>query len=755
METRSILRPWKFFYRIRWILALTVLAVVAASIPSASKLPVDPSNLAMFERTQSFQDNERFQSLFGGDDTVVIGVGNLEVLTRPVLNWLSTMAEDFAQWPEIETVENLMTVKGVARKGWKVSDFVLAQAFLQGDETADELRSKLENFHEWIKPFMNETGHFTAAVITLKPGLKSAQRHYVIVKTRDWLKDHPLENASFYLSGTAVEQDSFIARIEKDHHLFVPLTFGLMMLIILFFFGHWLYMIYPAAVIVATIVSTQALMTCLNSPMNVITSLVAPVILIISISDVIHIQSHVRHVGRRPRPERALAVTFHALALPCLLTTLTTMAGFFSLMISRVPAIRQFGFFSGFGTGIALCWTFLLLPVFFLRHIHKSDAPQHQIWSTVAGQLTEWSLKYRRVIILLALIFVGGGLYGLSGTQIHTDILGAFKPDDPFRQDTQTIQRQLEGIYPLEFRVHTETEGSFLDASKILAWNRFEKLIEGFEGVSYVRYLTDVLNVLDRAVRGKDEGDENEIPDFYLEKYIAGMDLKENPELKRVMSADLRDTRLSVFLKSSDTRHVMELAAKIQNALPDDLKGIWQVTPAGQTYLLASMSQNLVKNELWSIAVAMAAIWLMLTVWFRSLTAGLISILVNALALTVMIGSMPFLRIPLNTATATIGSVAVGLIVDHSIHVLYRFKQNIKTQKIEKSIAHVMAYCAQPMICTTFILTAGFAVTLLGSIEPTIQFAVMMIGVLIMALLANLLVLPIGLTVMGRNHNNE
>jgi predicted RND superfamily exporter protein len=111
---------------------------------------------------------------------------------------------------------------------------------------------------------------------------------------------------------------------------------------------------------------------------------------------------------------------------------------------------------------------------------------------------------------------------------------------------------------------------------------------------------------------------------------------------------------------------------------------------------------------------------------------------------------MPILDIPLDVGTVMIASVALGLVVDDTIHFLSKLKENTDSGKgMKRAISDTMNRVGRPIIFTSIVLSFGFLVLIFASFNPVIHFGVLASAVIILALIFDLIVLPAILGFIG------
>jgi len=123
----------------------------------------------------------------------------------------------------------------------------------------------------------------------------------------------------------------------------------------------------------------------------------------------------------------------------------------------------------------------------------------------------------------------------------------------------------------------------------------------------------------------------------------------------------------------------------------------------------------------------------------------------NLLPILLTLGLMPMLGIPIDVGTVMIASVALGLVVDDTIHFLYRLKLEIKqTQEIKSAINDTIHITGRAIILASLALSLGFLALLFASFKPVFHFGILSGIVILLALAFDLIVLPAILGLTGK-----
>jgi predicted RND superfamily exporter protein len=206
------------------------------------------------------------------------------------------------------------------------------------------------------------------------------------------------------------------------------------------------------------------------------------------------------------------------------------------------------------------------------------------------------------------------------------------------------------------------------------------------------------------------------------------------------LDAPHNTVRISARVTAGDSERLLALA---QRVMEEAARVALPVQVTGSNYLLAQMSRALVHNQLTSLLTAAVLIFGSIAVTLRSWKMGLIAALPNLLPTVMLFGLMGWCGIELSTATMMIASIALGLFVDDTIHLLAgytRAKQAGHTTvgALEESLRRN----GRAVIFTSLILALGFWTGLVGSFKPTLYFSWLMGLTLVFDLLADMLVTP-------------
>ena len=116
-----------------------------------------------------------------------------------------------------------------------------------------------------------------------------------------------------------------------------------------------------------------------------------------------------------------------------------------------------------------------------------------------------------------------------------------------------------------------------------------------------------------------------------------------------------------------------------------------------------------------------------------------------------VVGLMGWIGINIDIGVAIAGAIIIGVAVDDTIHFFSKYFTAIKTHSFEDSIDYVLRHSGAAMILTTFILSATFSIFGVSSFVPNVNFAIVTVVALNIALLLDLVLLPALLSILRPN----
>lgn len=582
-----------------------------------------------------------------------------------------------------------------------------------------------------------------------------------------------------FLGGVPMITVDMIDYIQSDIKVFGTSILLFLILALLFIFKRPRWMMISMLCCLVGLVVMTGFLGLVGWPVTVVSANFVALLLIFSLSITVHLTVHYRELNSL-HPEQSQRWLVHQTLInkwvPCLYTTITTMVGFASLLIAGIRPVIDFGWMMLISMGTIFVIVFLLFPslLVLLKRLHTKQ--EMDLTSRITKTLSHLVLSRQKEMVFVFALITAISAVGITKLTVENQFIKAFKEDTEIFQGLTVIDTELGGTTPLDiiieadssfFNVNEQPTESF-EEDEFLGMDFFDDETEEYDigADSYwynsfrlktVAAIHEYLESLDEAGKVlsiattvdvmKILNDDEELDTFFLSLLYKKIpqDIKE-ALFDPYLSADGNQIRISFRVFESYPELQRDaLINKIKTDLVETI-GLEpsQVKLTGLLVLYNNVLQSLFRSQILTIGVVFLAIMAMFLVLFRSLKIAFVAILPSMLASGSVLGLMGWLGIPLDVMTITIAAICIGIGVDQSIHYIHRFRSEIKQQRsariaIEKSHAST----GKAIYYTSVIIVVGFSILGLSNFIPTIYFGVFTAFAMLVALIANLTLLPL------------
>ncbi len=509
-----------------------------------------------------------------------------------------------------------------------------------------------------------------------------------------------------------------------------------------------------------------AVFVALSQSLNIINNIIFVLVGIIGTADAVHLIS--RYGEERQRhpddPRRALMETVQHMGLACLLTSLTTMVGFLSLVVSRTDILQAFGWQAAVGVGLAYVAVMTFLPAALPsfkppRVLTPAGEPGWIERATVA--LAGPVLRWPRLTVLLGLAVMAGALWLARDVKVDSYVLETLDPEHPQSQTTRFVEEHLGGFMPIEISLKADREGAFREPDLYGRVAAFERFAAEQPDILHTRSYVDLHQELRVAFMGDPaQRDVLPTPDARGRQQIAQLqEIIDGAEgglgMSAYMSPRFDHARVRLRIADIGTRQALQLGQRLEVRLAELFPPETGVTPVvtGEAYVASLGIDSFIRDLFYSLLMACAIIFGMVTLLFRSFRVGFISILPNIMPLVLTLGYLGVRGYDLNATNVILFSIGIGLAVDDTIHFLSRFREEMAAPDapdVDEGIRRAFAGAGRAIVVTSVILIAGLLVLLASDFVPSQRFAELTAVTLFGALWGDLLVLPACLKLFWR-----
>lgn len=740
------------------IVVLAFLAVISlVALYFCFKLEFDASiDIWFLESDPTLVTYDQFLKRFEADEVTVLAMFVDDVFTPENLKALERITRAVKEAPYIHSVASLANIDTIKGEQGEVFIGPLIKTLPENRQQADEIR-KLAMDNPLIAGLLVSKDQKVAAVILeLDRAGANFQGKVELVNALKQLREkEQTQDRKIYLTGTSVFDAAFYEYSNRDFMVFGPVTFLLVIFASFFVFRRFSAAIIPLSVVSISCIWTFGLMGALGIKINVMSSALAGLILAVGIADSIHIVSdYYQELMHGRTPDDAAKQSISQLLVPCLFTSATTAAGMLSLLISDLEPIRQFGWLAALSVIFAFVVSFAFVPT--VLNLAKPPDPKFILrqsagpMNIVLKFLGRPGVKRSRWVLSVFAVLMIISVYFLTTLQVGSNPMNYFKKLDPVRVETQIVDEALGGSATIDFLVRAKNEG--LKNPEILKrLDDFERWMDGREGITQSLSVVDTLKEVNRVFH---DGDPAffKVPETRALAAQYYLLLEGEDDFDNYVQENYSVGRMTSRIELSAAQALVHGIPELEQRVKDEFSGEeLRVETTGLLVLMARMEQYLVDNQIKSFLIAFVVISMMMIMVLRSVRLGLFSMIPNVAPIVCGIAFMAAVGISLDVGTIMIGSIALGLVVDDSVHFLVRLRRFLdQGNNMETSIFNTTIETGRPIIVTSVVLAAGFSVLLLGSFAPNIYFGMISAIVILIALVFDLLVLPSALMVLQR-----
>jgi len=554
---------------------------------------------------------------------------------------------------------------------------------------------------------------------------------------------HP--DMAYYLIGNPSLDRAFADATRDDFKNLTPFMFLVIVAVIIAFlrsFSGTVAVVILALCVVGITMGVAGWLGTLFSPVN---AGVPIIVMAISIAHSIHIVTSALQ-GLRGGLDKHAAITesFRINVVPIFLTSLTTMIGFLSLNASDSPPFHVLGNFVALGVFSAFVYSLTLFPA--LLSILPLRAPQvksggSDVFDRFAGFVVARSRLLLWLVTLLVLVLAAG----IPRIELTDKWAHYFDDRYEFRRSADFISKNLAGLDILEYSLDSGLKSGITDPAYLQSIETFAGWYRQQPEVSHVRVFSDVMKRLNKNMHGDDPGyyrlpDDPELAAQYLLLYE--LSLPEGMDLNDLINFDRSATRMTVTARGVSTRELQDLDARAQEWLELNLPG-FVGEASGLSMLFANLSRRNIESMLGSTFIAMCLISLILILVFRSVKIGLLSLVPNFVPVVMCFGLWGYLYGEVGLAASAVTVIAFGIIVDDTIHFLYRYVKSRREGGQAPGAVHTaFNTVGKALSTTTTVLSAGFLVLAMSGFSGSTALGLLVTIIILFALATDFLLLP-------------
>lgn len=609
------------------------------------------------------------------------------------------------------------------------------------------------------------------------------ETHQMILKLREILKSFEQQhsNVKLHLGGVEMIADDMVEFVKYDLKIFGFLIVILLIAVLYILLKKVQWVVIALFICTTSLIVTSGLLGLFGWEITVVSSNYISLQLIMNMSLVVHLIVRYKELYVENPHDTQMGLTLNtvlSMSKPSFFVVITTIAGFSSLVFSGILPVINFGWMMSTGIVVSLLMTFVLFPIILLLFEKKESLSFGKGKAPFTAKVAHIAFHYRKTILLLALFVVLFSISGATKLRVENSFIDYFKQETEIYKGMALIDQKLGGTTPLDIVLKFKARSDEVASVKVVGadeelegfadefeesqedrekyWFTQNKMRKIKEVHQYLESLEAVGKVLSLSTTGeilKVLNDGKEADGLTL-----ALMYKELPEEYRKIIltpyVDIENNQVRISTRIIDSMPNLQrdaLIKKINRDIKEMLNPEYEEHKAANLLIMYNnMLQSLFDSQIKTIGVVVLILFLMFLALFRSLKVAVIAIIANVIPVGMIFGFMGWMDIPLDMMTITIAAISIGIAVDDTIHYIYRYSLLYRESgdakgsmfRAHKSIGTAMFY-------TSTIIMIGFCILVLSNFLPTIYFGLLTMIAMFMAIVADLLLLPVLLLIFG------
>ncbi len=574
------------------------------------------------------------------------------------------------------------------------------------------------------------------------------------------IPQHEQDDFRIGLAGSPYMMHQLTYVLARDMFLFSALGILLTSVLLFAIFRRWVMVILPVAVSALSVYFTFALMAFFGIEITTSVQILPSLLLAVGVGNAVHIFSvYFQAVDQGQNKRQALNYALGHSGLAVLMTGLTTAGGLISFVTADMKPVADIGIVSPMGIVCALLFSLVLMPALIAvvpfrdKGLHDDSQSLLQRFLSLCARLSSqhpWAVLSAWAVLLFAC------LLQVASIQPSHYPLGWFPKGTDIRDNTETIDSHFGGATFIEIVVDSGQTNGLHNPDLLHAVDQALQFAGQLKvhdvQLGKATSLIDINKELHQALNGND-------PAFYqipqqrdlIAQELLLFENSGSDDLDDMVDSGFSKMRITAKLPFVDGVQYPDYLDQLTTGFNEIVGPYAQLTFTGIISILGSTMKALIGDTMRAYGLAFLIIAPLMMLLVGSVRTGLISMIPNLAPIVVTLALMAVAGIPLDAFTLLIGSIALGLAVDDTIHFMHNYQRYLSLSgDSEQAIALTLKTTGKALMITSLVLSSAFFINLLGSMHNVRAFGLLTGFCILMAFLADVLLAPALMTLLAR-----
>jgi uncharacterized protein len=678
----------------------------------------------------AFMYSDQAEEWFGINDGIIVAIENQNgIFNTATLDTIKQLTKRLQKMDEIEKsdVTSLYTADNIVgnEDGMDVKAFY--KRVPKSEEKLNEIKQNVEKNEMIFGRLVSYDETVTILIAEINDGVFSQEFYKEILSL---VALYETDDIKLYVAGRPIVEGTMAILGPADMKKMVPIVLLIITIVLFLTLRSVKSTLITMMVVLFSVVWVFGLMAVVKIPIYAVSTMIPVMLIAIGVAYAIHLYSHLQlYLRKNPDASKKLAINDMLAHMwkPVLITSVTTAVGFISLLTSEVFPIKYFGLFTAFGVLMAMVFSLVLIPagimILGLPKVKRSRKNEVNKDSAIAFRFAAVILKRKTVSIIITAVIIVLAVIGMQKIWINSSFLDKFEKDSDIALTDKFVNDHFAGTTSLNLILDSDGKNDVFKNPEVLKItdqmqndlvNQLEVVGNSFSLVDYLKRMNKVMNA--------DNEEFNAIPDSrdMIAQYLLLYEMSGDPEnLNRVVDYNYSRLNVTFQLKSDNSKAINSAIAVIDSYEDDFAKHGIKINYAGSGYKGLTFSDLILEGQIKSIVLSLLIVIILLSLMFKSIKIGLIGSVPIIITSLISFGIMGFLNIPLNTTTALLSSIAIGIGIDYAVHFIEQYRRNAsKSDNMLLVAQQTMAHSGRAISFNAIVVIAGFLVLVFSVFPP-------------------------------------
>ncbi len=596
------------------------------------------------------------------------------------------------------------------------------------------------------------------------PPFLTGEDNTAIVKSIDEvISRHQAENFRILAGGSPHMMNTLMITVMRDMTVFSTAVILLISLILGILFRRFVVVFLPLLVSSLSVMLTVSILALLGKPFTTVLQIMPTFLLAVGVSNTVHIFAiFFQAQGKGKNKQESIVYALEHSGFAIAMSAFTTAGGLLSFTVAEIQPVADFGIASAMGIIFALIFSVGLLPALITilpiknKPLKNPESKLNQRFLRSCG-----SLAARRPALVLSVwgIVLVSSLISASNMRLSHEPIKWLSEDDPVRISMNRLNDEFGGGMFLEVMIDTDKQGGIKDPELLRRIEQIYQTAYSYEGRILISKAVSILDVAKETHQALNRNDASyyAVPDNreLLAQELLLFENSGSDDLERMVDSQFSKARITFRTTYVDAVYYPEF----QETFYRDVENILADYPGFEgdvvfTGFLSTSSETmpaLINSLIRSYLLAFLTITPIMMFMLGSWKVGLLSMLPNVAPIVLALGLLGITDIPLDTFTLLIGSIALGLAVDDTIHFMHNYQRFYSEHgDNERAILQSLQTSGQAILFTSIVLVVSFLIYTLSIIAALVNFGILIALCVGVAFLADATLAPSLVTLVAK-----